>query len=406
MGALGPAGKEAGGALAQLVGDKDPTVRAAARQGGARDRAGRGRSRQGAAGVVRRRQPGRQDRDRHDRRRRRCGRRRCARRSPTPTRACGARRPSMPAGSGRRTWRRSSVRSAIATRRCAWRRCAGWSAPRRRRRWRRRRGSPDPDVRPAALEAIGEVGGPVAEKTLEAALADGSERVRVAAVRGLGRMGKDAAGLLTRALGDSSRDVREAAVAGLGVAWADLPTEQLVARLGDETDADVRYAAALALARQADGPHGTAAQQALNDVADNGHAGGAADGARGAGVRRARRRHGRLPAHPARRRVAAVLRVAQRLQQLGRKSSRSLMSVPKRERLRARIASPSGSGLGRPRRPRRRRCRCAWPPAGTAAAWRRRWPRRSVTASRNACMGTSSRCQRTSGRKDLRRRGT
>jgi HEAT repeat protein len=131
-------------------------------------------------------------------------------------------------------------------------------------------GSPDPDVRPAALEAIGEVGGPIAEKTLEAALSDGSERVRVAAVRGLRHMGKDAAGMLTRALGDSSRDVREAAVAGLGVAWADLPTEQLVARIGDETDADVRYAAALALARQAEGPHGTAAQQALNRVAESG----------------------------------------------------------------------------------------------------------------------------------------
>ena len=61
-----------------------------------------------------------------------------------------------------------------------------------------------------------------------------------------------------------------AARSGLGVAWADLPTEQLVARLGDETDADVRYAAALALARQAEGSHGTEAQQALNRVADSG----------------------------------------------------------------------------------------------------------------------------------------
>jgi HEAT repeat protein len=130
--------------------------------------------------------------------------------------------------------------------------------------------SPDLDVRPAALEAIGQVGGPVAEKTLDAALSDGSERVRGAAVRGLMRMGKEAAPLLMRALGDSSRDVRGEAVAGLGVVWADAPTDQLVARLGDEADADVRYAAALALARQADGPHGTAALQALNDVADHG----------------------------------------------------------------------------------------------------------------------------------------
>ncbi|HEX4459084.1 MAG TPA: HEAT repeat domain-containing protein, partial [Polyangia bacterium] len=130
--------------------------------------------------------------------------------------------------------------------------------------------SPDPDVRPAALEAIGQVGGGIAEKTLESALGDGSERVRVAAVHGLTRMGKDAAPQLTRALADPSRDVRAAAVAGLGVAWAELPTDQLVMRLEEEADADVRYAAALALARQADGPHGTAAQKALNDVADKG----------------------------------------------------------------------------------------------------------------------------------------
>jgi HEAT repeat protein len=130
--------------------------------------------------------------------------------------------------------------------------------------------SPDPDVRPAALEAIGRVGGPIADKTLATALGDGSERVRVAAVHGLARMGKDAADELAHALADPSRDVREAAVAGLGVAWADLPTQKLVEKLSDEADADTRYAAALALARQADGARGSAALSALNDVADKG----------------------------------------------------------------------------------------------------------------------------------------
>ncbi|HXU71428.1 MAG TPA: HEAT repeat domain-containing protein [Polyangia bacterium] len=269
MGALGPAGKEAGGALAQLVGDKDASVRSAARRAareigpGAVDldkvllasfASGSPADKieiastagvVGAAGAVR-----------------------AALADSDP----GVRRAAAAYAGGLGTGNVASLVGALGDRDPAVRVAAvrGLVGAKAATALAQAAGSPDPDVRPAALEAIGEVGGPVAEKTLEAALSDGSERVRVAAVRGLSRMGKDAAGLLTRALADSSRDVREAAVAGLGVAWSELPTEQLVARVGDETDADVRYAAALALARQADGPHGTAAQQALNKVADSG----------------------------------------------------------------------------------------------------------------------------------------
>jgi HEAT repeat protein len=83
-------------------------------------------------------------------------------------------------------------------------------------------------------------------------------------------MGKEAAESLGHALADPSRDVREAAVAGLGVVWAELPTPKLIEKLSDEADADTRYAAALALARQADGTRGSSALSALNDVADKG----------------------------------------------------------------------------------------------------------------------------------------
>jgi HEAT repeat protein len=269
MGALGPAGKEAGGALAQLVGDKDPTVRAAARRAareigpGAADLdkvllasfAGASPADKmdiattagavGAAGAVR---------------------------AALADADAGVRRAAAEYAGGLGPANLASLVGALGDRDAAVRVAAvrGLVGAKAATALAQAAGSPDPDVRPAALEAIGQVGGPIAEKTLEAALSDGSERVRVAAVRGLGRMGKDAAGLLMRALGDAARDVREAAVAGLGVAWVDLPTEQLVSRLNDETDADVRYAAALALARQADGPHGTAAQQALNRVAEQG----------------------------------------------------------------------------------------------------------------------------------------
>jgi HEAT repeat protein len=116
------------------------------------------------------------------------------------------------------------------------------------------------------------VGGPIARTALEAALGDGSERVRAAAVRGLGHRGKDAAERLEQALGDAALDVREAAVAALGGAWRERPLAELRARLTDETDADRRYAAALALAARADPPRGKGAEaaQLLDDVAAHG----------------------------------------------------------------------------------------------------------------------------------------
>ncbi len=269
LGALGPAAREAGPALAALVGDKDPTVRAAARHAAREIGPGAGdldksllqafasgspadkieiattAGAVGAAGAVR---------------------------AALADSDAGVRRAAAEYAGGLGAANVASLVGALGDRDAAVRVAAvrGLVGAKAATALAQAARSPDPDVRPAALEAIGQVGGPIAEKTLESALGDGSERVRVAAVRGLMRMGKDAAPLLTRALADPSRDVRAAAVAGLGVAWAELPTDQLVTRLEEEADADVRYAAALALARQADGPHGTAAQKALNDVADRG----------------------------------------------------------------------------------------------------------------------------------------
>ncbi|HEY2746694.1 MAG TPA: HEAT repeat domain-containing protein, partial [Polyangia bacterium] len=197
MGALGPAGKEAGGALAQLVGDQDASVRAAARKAardigpGAVDLdrvllasfAGGSPADKieiattagvvGAAGAVR-----------------------AALADPDP----GGRRAAAAYAGGLGPANVASLVGALGDRDAAVRVAAvrGLVGAKAATALAQAAGSPDPDVRPAALEAIGEVGGPIAEKTLEAALADGSERVRVAAVRGLGHMGKDAAGLLTR----------------------------------------------------------------------------------------------------------------------------------------------------------------------------------------------------------------
>jgi HEAT repeat protein len=108
----------------------------------------------------------------------------------------------------------------------------------------------DLDVRVAALEALGSVGGPLAKSTLEAALKDGSERVRAAAARGLGRVEGSAESLL-QALDDPSLDVREAATTALGEVWSSSNAAELKPRLFDETHADLRWAAALALAARA-----------------------------------------------------------------------------------------------------------------------------------------------------------
>jgi HEAT repeat protein len=129
---------------------------------------------------------------------------------------------------------------------------------------------PDPDVRVAALEALGDVGGKEAQRTLEAALSDSSERVRAAAARGLGALGPAAGDALEKALKDPARDVREAVVQSLGRVWSALPPSELAIRLKDETDADRRYAAALALVRQAETDKGAEARKVLEDVIKSG----------------------------------------------------------------------------------------------------------------------------------------
>lgn len=139
--------------------------------------------------------------------------------------------------------------------------------------------SSDREVRAEALEAIGEVatagqggvgGAGPARAVLEAALSDASERVRVAAVQGLAPLGRESAELLERALSDPARDVRAAAVVSLGRVWAALPAQELASRLRDEADADRRYAAALALARQAQRPTAGDAVKLLAEVGEKG----------------------------------------------------------------------------------------------------------------------------------------
>jgi HEAT repeat protein len=119
----------------------------------------------------------------------------------------------------------------------------------------------------AALEAIGEVGGPEARRVLEEALGEAEERIRIAAAHGLGTIGADAAPALERALHDPVRGVREAAGLGLGLAWQKKPLEELGAKLGADDDADLRYAAALALARRGGGSEGQAVLALIDKVA-------------------------------------------------------------------------------------------------------------------------------------------
>jgi HEAT repeat protein len=76
--------------------------------------------------------------------------------------------------------------------------------------------------------------------------------------------------LLRRALRDPAGDVRAAAVTALGGALGDTPPAALAPLLHDEADADLRLAAALALARQAGGPGGAAARRELEQAAQRG----------------------------------------------------------------------------------------------------------------------------------------
>jgi HEAT repeat protein len=123
------------------------------------------------------------------------------------------------------------------------------------------------EVRIAAMEAIGEVGGAEARRVLEEGLNEAEERVRVAAARGLGKIGADAAPALEVAIHDPVRGVREAAAMGLGAAWQSRKLEDLFQRLEIDDDADLRYAAALAIARRGGGAEGQAVLSQLDQTA-------------------------------------------------------------------------------------------------------------------------------------------
>jgi HEAT repeat protein len=131
--------------------------------------------------------------------------------------------------------------------------------------------SPDVELRSAALAALGEVGGPLAKKTLESALDDSNESVRTAAVRGLGKLGSEATDLLLRATHDVARMVRLESCVILGRVWMARPLGDLEQALRNESNADLRYAAALALSQKsasADGQTGAAARRVLEQTAE------------------------------------------------------------------------------------------------------------------------------------------
>jgi HEAT repeat protein len=101
-------------------------------------------------------------------------------------------------------------------------------------------------------------------------MGEAEERVRIAAARGLGKIGADAAPALEVALHDPVRGVREAAAIGLGAAWQARKLEDLFDKLNVDDDADVRYAAALALARRGGGPEGSTVVSRLDVAAKTG----------------------------------------------------------------------------------------------------------------------------------------
>jgi HEAT repeat protein len=126
------------------------------------------------------------------------------------------------------------------------------------------------EVRLAALEAVGDVGGAEARKVLEEGLGDAEERVRIASAHGLGKLGADAAPALEGAIHDPVRGVRQAAAMSLGMAWQTRKLDELFAKLAVDDDADVRYAAALAIARRGGGNESADVASRLDTAAKNG----------------------------------------------------------------------------------------------------------------------------------------
>ena len=126
------------------------------------------------------------------------------------------------------------------------------------------------EVRIAALEALGELGGAEARKVLEDGLGEAEERVRIAAAHGLGKVGPDAAPALERSLHDAVRGVREAAARGLGSAWQARPLDELARAMQTDDDADVRWAGALAMARRGGGADAAAVSSKLDALVAGG----------------------------------------------------------------------------------------------------------------------------------------
>ena len=103
-------------------------------------------------------------------------------------------------------------------------------------------------TRPAAADALVQLGGPRAVKALVRALGDGNDDVRDRAAEALGQLGdRRAVEPLVRALADRDNYVRRAAAEALGRLADPRAVERLVRALADG-DNDVRCAAAEALA--------------------------------------------------------------------------------------------------------------------------------------------------------------
>ncbi len=119
------------------------------------------------------------------------------------------------------------------------------------------RNEPSPEVRRAALVALGRVSDGDHRAVLEAALADADAGVRSAAAVGLGRFADEAAAkrLGELALGDGDVKVRLAAVAGLDACASDRALVYLVETMVKGSPVEVQLHARAAAQRRLRMPH-------------------------------------------------------------------------------------------------------------------------------------------------------
>ncbi len=119
------------------------------------------------------------------------------------------------------------------------------------------RNDPSPEVRRAALVALGRVSDGEHRAVLEAALADADAGVRSAAAVGLGPFADEAAArrLGELALGDGDAQVRLAAVAGLDACSSDRALVYLVETMVKGEPAEVQLHARAAAQRRLKMPH-------------------------------------------------------------------------------------------------------------------------------------------------------